>query len=231
MPMRANVVEGKSLPYILVEPEGYEAGAPYPLVVLLHGFGANMYDLSSLSPGLASRGYLFAFPNAPYAIDLGGAVGYSWSMGRPGTPPPPEEGSKPDERLAGFLEEVMEQVGAEPGRVLLGGFSQGGGMTLRYGLPRPDVFRGLVVLSGAFRDSSELRDGLPPERDQPIFVAHGTYDPMVPVDRGRATKAFLEELGYAPEYHEYDMAHEISEEVIYDLQPWMLKTLAPFGER
>jgi phospholipase/carboxylesterase len=230
MPMQARVVEGKSLPYIIVEPEGYLAGAPYPLVVMLHGFGANMYDLAGLTPALAPQGYLFTYPNAPHAVDLGGAVGYSWSLGRPGMPPPPEEGSKPEERLAHFLEEVTAELGIEPGGMLLGGFSQGGGVALRYGLPRPDVFRGLIVLSGAFRDSADLRESLPEDRSQPIFVAHGAFDPMVPVDRGRATKAFLEELGYAPEYHEYEMAHEIAEEVIFDLRPWLQKVLPPFAE-
>lgn len=229
MPMQARVVEGKSLPYVIVEPEGHKAGAPYPLVILLHGFGANMYDLAGLSPALASEGYVYAFPNAPYSVDLGGAVGYSWSMGRPGMPAPPEEGSKPEELLASFVAEVMAETGAEPGKVVLGGFSQGGGMTLRFGLPRAVLFKGLIVLSGAFRDTPELRDSLPTERSQPIFLGHGTMDQMVPVDRGRTTKAFLEELGYSPEYHEYEMGHEISEEVIFDLQPWLRAVLPPHG--
>lgn len=226
--MKARVVEGKSLPYIIVEPEDYRPGAPYPLVVMLHGFGASMYDLPGITPALAPKGYLFAFPNAPFAVDLGGGVGYSWSLARPGMPPPPNEGSQPEERLAGFIEEVMADTGATSGKVVLGGFSQGGGMTLRFGLPRPDLFRGLVVLSGAFRDTPALRESLPPARTQPLFVAHGTFDPMLPVERGRATKAFLEELGYAPEYHEYEMAHEISEEVIFDLRPWLERVLPPF---
>ena len=50
---------------------------------------------------------------------------------------------------------------------------------------------------------------------------------MVPIERGRATRAFLEAQGYAPTYREYEMAHEISEELIYDLAPWIRSVLPP----
>src|SRR3972149_8864068 len=87
MSMRAQAIEGEALPYIRVTPEGYDPGARYPLVVLLHGFGASMQDLVGLCPAIDATGYVYAFPNAPYAVAFGGgATGYSWSRGRPGPP-------------------------------------------------------------------------------------------------------------------------------------------------
>jgi phospholipase/carboxylesterase len=233
--MKARLYEGGPLTYFLVEPDDYDEGAAYPLIVLLHGFGANMYDLAGLAPAIGARGYMYACPNAPYAVDLGGgAVGFSWSRGRPGLPDLAEGGPAPsgpsaEERLAAFFDEVRREARTEPGRVVLAGFSQGGGLALRFGLPRPDDFAGVAVLSGAFRGSDDVRATLPERRDMPIFMAHGLYDPMVTVQRGQETRAFLEEAGYRPEYHEYEMAHEISEEVIYDLVPWVRRVL-PAGQ-
>lgn len=228
--MRARLVEGGALAYFLIEPDGYRPEASYPLVVLLHGFGASMHDLAGLAPAIGATGCLYACPNAPYAIDLGGAIGYSWSRGRPGMPDLADPAAGPqgptvEEMLAGFFEEVALEARTEGGRTLLAGFSQGGGLALRFGLPRPEMFAGLAALSGAFREPDGFRGRLPAKRDMPIFMAHGLFDPMVTVQRGRETKAFLEEAGYAPEYHEYEMAHEISEEVIYDLAPWVRRVI------
>ncbi len=230
-PMRADAFEGEALSYVLVTPEDYQPDAAYPLVVMLHGFGASMYDLMNLSPGIDARGYVYAFPNAPFAMDFGnGQIGYSWSRGMPGAPAPQStDGPSTDDMLEVFLQEVLAQTRAEPGKVLLGGFSQGGGLALRFGLPRDDAFAGIAVLSGAFRDGDDLRSRLPDDRAKPLFVAHGTMDPMVPVDRGRATTAFLEDLGYKPEYHEYEMGHEISDEELYDLANWVQAVLPPRG--
>jgi phospholipase/carboxylesterase len=225
--MQAKLMEGGPLTYLLIRPDEYDPARTYPLIVLLHGFGANMYDLAGLSPAIDPTGYIYACPNAPYQLDIGGQTGFSWSLGRPGMPDLTEQGPTVEERLSGFFDEVTREAGTGPGRVLLCGFSQGGGLTLRFGLPRPDAFAGLVVLSGAFRGDEAFREALPPRRDVPIFIAHGLYDPMVTVQRGQETLAFLEGAGYQPEYHEYEMAHEISEEVIYDLQPWVRRVLPP----
>jgi phospholipase/carboxylesterase len=229
--MEARLIEGGPLTYFLIRPDDYRPEASYPLVVLLHGFGASMYDLAGLAPAIDPGGYIYACPNAPYAIDIGGGqLGFSWSRGRPGLPDLAEASSDEptvEERLAEFLDELTREAETRPGDVLLAGFSQGGGLTLRFGLPRPDVFAGLAVLSGAFRNADGFEAGLPPRRDQPIFIAHGLYDPMVTLQRGQETRALLEGAGYQPEYHEYEMAHEISEEVIYDLVPWIHRVLPP----
>jgi phospholipase/carboxylesterase len=65
---------------------------------------------------------------------------------------------------------------------------------------------------------------LPEKRDQPIFIAHGLRDNP---DRGRRSRDFLEAEGYSPDYHEYDIAHEISQQVVQDLSHWMHRVLPP----
>lgn len=225
--MKAQVVEGGPLQYVLVRPEGFEPDGSWPLLIILHGFGASMYDLASIAGALDPSGYVYAFPNAPFEVDLGGGIGYSWSADRPGVIPTSNDGASVDEKLDSCIAELLEATSVAPGRAILGGFSQGAGVTLRFGLPRPDVFAGLVALSGFFRDADALRDQLPAQRAQPIFMAHGRQDPIVPIEHAYQTKSFLENAGYAPEYHEYDMPHTVSEEVLQDLVPWLHKTLPP----
>jgi len=220
--MESQVVEGKSLPYVLVKPPGFEPGAGWPLVILAHGRGASMYDLAGLAPVIDDRGYVYAFPNGPYSFY---GMGWAWVAGQPGVEPPPEGAPSITELLDGFMTEVLQETGTEPGNIVLGGFSQGGGLTLRYGLPRPEVFKGLIVLSGAFRDSDHMT--LPENRNQPIFVAHGTNDPVLEVDMGRRTRDYLQANNYPLTYNEYPMAHEIRQEVINDLVPWLHETLPP----
>jgi phospholipase/carboxylesterase len=202
---------------VLLKPDGFEAGAGWPLIVLLHGYGTSMYDLLGLGEEIDGTGYVYAFPNAPIAIPIGpGHYGYSW-VAREGVATAPPDAAGLDEQIDILLEELKQHTGAGDGQIVLGGFSQGGGVTLRYGLPRPDLFAGLACLSGSFRDAESLRHLLPAERKQPIFLAHGRYDPMVPLERGRGTRTFLEAEGYAPVYREYDMAHQISADELDDL--------------
>src|SRR5688572_6243182 len=109
--MDAQVIEGKALPYILVTPAGFTPGDAYPLVFLMHGFGANMYDLVSLSTAIDDTGYVYAFPNAPYTVDLGGGVGYSWALGRPGVAPPTNPSPlSVDEMLEEVVTDAMEKA-------------------------------------------------------------------------------------------------------------------------
>ena len=107
---------------------------------------------------------------------------------------------------------------------------QGGGMTYRMGLQRPDKFVALVALSASLPDPEILRPRLPDHRKQPVFVAHGLYDQMVSMDSARRTREFLDAENYNLSYHEYNMGHEIPVEVLRDMVPWMEALLPPLVE-
>ena len=226
-PMKAERHQGKHLKYLTVVPDDHDPEVNYPLVIMLHGFGANMQDLASLAPAIESAGYVYACPNAPISFDLGmGQVGYGWT-------PPRGEATAEDIQnaeglLSGFFDEILAEYRVSARQALLLGFSQGGGMTYRCGLARPDVFAGLVALSASLPDPDELRAKLPEQRQQPIFIAHGRSDPMVSMESARNTRKFLEEEDYRLDYHEYDMGHEIPLPVLQDLIPWMTQVLPPF---
>jgi phospholipase/carboxylesterase len=224
--MKAEVHQGKHLTHLIIFPDDYDPELNYPLVIMLHGFGANMQDLAGLAPVIDRQGYVYACPNAPIPFEIGpGMVGYGWMP--PRGQATPEDIKKAEILLSGFFDEVFEQMKVALGQVILLGFSQGGGMTYRCGLGRPEVFAGLVALSASLPDPKELKPKLPAQRNQPIFVAHGQSDPLISMESARATREFLEEEGYQLDYHEYDMGHEIPLVVLRDLSPWLAKVLPP----
>ena len=231
--MKAEQHEGRSLRYITVLPDDHKPEVSYPLVIMLHGFGAHMGDLAGLAPAIEDQGYVYACPNAPLPFDFGGGhVGYGWMPRQNAAPPEEVEAARASSEalLADFFDEVFEQLNTTPGQVALLGFSQGGAMTYRCGLSRPDTFAGLVALSAAVFEPDLLRPKLPESRSQPIFIAHGTGDRQIGVDTARATRAFLEAEGYQPEYQEYAMGHEIPFEVLRDLIPWLTGVLPPLRD-
>lgn len=222
--LKVHEVEGESLRYLAVEPAGYDPETSYPLIILLHGYGAKMGDLADLCPAIGANGYVYAFPNAPIPLEIG-LDGYAWLV------PPDLNGDQmapaTAEKLMSFVDEVVERYNVKPAKAILGGFSQGGMMSYYLGLPKPDVFSGVAAMSARIPDRDHLRSRLPESRTQPVFISHGTADQILDVSAAHLTRRFLEEEGFEPEYHEYDMAHEISQDVIGDLAAWVRKVLPP----
>ena len=231
--MQARQIDGNSLRYLVVEPDDYDPGQEYPAVVLLHGFGASMTDLAGLSTMLDRTGYLYIFPNAPIQMQIGpGMVGFAWTPpgGSADVHTAERAAERAEELLVGFYDEIAERHGVTDGGIVMGGFSQGGMMTYRFGLPRPEKFAGLVILSGRVSNPDGLSARLPEYRDHPMFVAHGTQDMMISVQDARTSRDFLESNGYTPEYHEYHMAHEINQDVMADLGSWLRNVMPPLRQ-
>ena len=158
-----------------------------------------MQDLASLCPAIDRGGYLYACPNAPLTFELGpGHVGY----GR--TPPRGEGTAEHAQRAVEMLEttfdEVMEQYHVAAGKVILMGFSQGGGMTYRCGLGSPETFAGLAALSSTMPEPEELEGRLP----APTYPAHlhrPRYSRRASARGARAEgRYYLEGAGYSPQY-------------------------------
>jgi len=225
--MKATAGRSSTLEYVTIFPDNYDPGVPYPMIICLHGRGADMRDLGGLAPAIDQTGYVYVCPNAPLAVPIGpGMMGRAWyESGGDANPGAVERALS---ALDTLIDEVLEQYRVPSGQALLLGFSQGGAMTYRYGVPRPERFSGLVILSGALRNPDALRSQLPAGREQHIFIAHGTEDPVVSVELSREAVAFLEAQGYQPQYREYPMGHEISFAVLNDLSPWICEVLPPY---
>jgi phospholipase/carboxylesterase len=223
-PMKRSVDRGSSLDYLTVYPDDHEEGKAYPLVLLLHGFGASKDDLSDLAPLIDRSNHIYVLPDAPLCAADEPTVRAWYERGGRESPAAVREALA---ALDGFVHEVMARFRVPPGRALLGGFSQGGAMSLRYGLPRPDLFAGIAVLSASLRKVDDLTPTLPAQRTQPIFVAHGRDDTMVPFEWSKDLVAYLESQGYLPTYKTYPVEHEISPALVCELRGWIRKTLFP----
>lgn len=230
--MEVKQFRGRDLRYQVVEPDRYNPRVDYPMIIMIHGYASSMDDIARLSAPIDRAGYLYACPNAPIAFQVrSGRLAYGWSSP---TSSRPEQFEAEEVKAAGklnlFFEEVFEQYHVPPQRVLLMGFSQGGNLSLRCGLPRPETFAGLGSLSGYLPEPLALEKLLPQRRTQPVFVSHGTHDQYIPLEQAHETRDFLAARGYTPRYREYPyMRHEVAQPVIDDLALWVKEVLPPFS--
>ena len=188
------------------------AGVPEGALVLLHGRGADEHDLFPLLDALDPERRLHGYtPRAPLALPPGGAHWYM--VPRVGYPDP--------ETFAegyGALTDWFDALPFAAGDIVLGGFSQGAVMSYALGLGkgRPRT-RGLLALSGFIPTVDNWEPDLEPPFP-PIAIAHGTYDPVIPVEFGRQARDRLEAAGADVWYRESPIEHSIDPQVVLELR-------------
>jgi phospholipase/carboxylesterase len=209
--------------------------APNPTasVIILHGLGADGNDFVPVAGELDLRAIgpvRFVFPHAPTrpVTINGGYVMRAWYdiLGLDSQQREDEAGLRESQSLVEGLIAREKARGVEARRIVLAGFSQGGAMTLMTGLRHDERLAGLVGLSGylplAAKAEAERHAA---NRDVPIFLAHGTQDPIIPIARARASRDALVAMGHAVDWHEYAMPHSVCAEEIADLERWLLDRL------
>src|SRR5512139_468957 len=208
--------------------------SPGATVILLHGLGADGYDFVPVVRELETHGapsarYVFPHaPTMPVTIN-GGYVMRAWYdiLGTDLVRREDERGIRASQGMVEALIEREVARGVARSRIVLAGFSQGGAITLHTGLRQPQPLAGLIALSCylplAESFSKEAAAG---SRGVPVFFAHGTQDPVVPLARGAASRDALKAAGYAVEWHDYPMPHSVSAEEIRDIAAFMQRVLA-----
>ena len=211
---------------------------PSSSVIWLHGLGAdgndfvpivNELDLSGAPPAR------FVFPHAPmrpvtinngnvmrawYDVSFGDLEGKSRRADGVGV-------HESQEQINALIERENKR-GVAAGKIVLAGFSQGGAVALHTGLRYPEKLAGIMALSTYL----PLADTLPAEaaavnRPTPIFMAHGVYDPVVPLVMGAGSMTFMAGFGYRVEWKQYPMQHSVCAEEIEDIGGWLRKVLKP----
>lgn len=220
----------EELTTVEIEPAGEARCA----IIWMHGLGADAHDFEPIVPHLkipAQRGVRFIFPNAPVrpVTVNGGMMMRAWYDILGVDIPRSEDaaGVRASAELITRLIEREKDQGIPAERIVLAGFSQGGAMALHTGLRYPQQLAGILALSCYIPLLSTLAE----ERHEanqgiPIFIAHGTFDPVIPIQYGRATKQHLLDLGYTLESHEYPMGHEVNLEEIQAIGDWLKKILS-----
>lgn len=207
--------------------------APVGSVIWLHGLGADGHDFEPIVPELVGpneRALRFVFPHAPVRpVTLNN--GYrmrAWYdiIGIDRHSAQDEAGIRASYAAVKQLILRENERGIPTERIVLAGFSQGGAMALFIGTRYPQKLAGIIGLSCYML----LADSFDKERTQanqstPIFLAHGTQDPIVDVRLGEETCRLLEAANYPVEWHSYFMPHSVNAEEVAHIAAWLRRVL------
>ena len=198
-------------------------GGPFPTVLTLHGRGANAFDLLGLAPYLSGGKFLMLCPQGPLETPIGPqGVGYAWYPMSNGGNPDVEAMLSSQRKLQSFLDECLTRYPIDSKKLVVLGFSQGGVMSYSLALPSPARFAALAVLSSwlpmELLAKLSVTDAV---QSLPTLVQHGTEDPMIQVDRARASVESLRGLRVSLTFREYSLVHEFSGRSLADLSAWL----------
>ena len=204
---------GKNLSFISSSPE--DDSLSLGVIFLLHGFGANMRDLVDIAPMINQKDFIYIFPNAPFEINSGfNQKAYSWfdfdNL---------NEIKESEKILENTIEESLGLFNIDKDKIYLGGFSQGGMMTMHADIIHQNLFSGLLILSSTIISQIDLNIDL--SINPRVFLAHGVNDSIISINQGQETHRKLISKGLNVEYHEYEMGHQIIEKEIIDIKNWL----------
>lgn len=207
------------LRYEQVVPGDAKEGAP--LVVLLHGRGSDRHDLLQLAPHLAP-GAVVVTPEAPHpGMPWGYGPGWAWYRYLGGSLPEPQSFEASQQALAEFLAEIPSKLPVRTGPVVLGGFSQGGTISVAYALRNPGVVPMVLCMSGFLAEHPTVRATAETVRGTRFFWGHGTMDPSIPFAMGEEGRAALRAAGAQLEARDYPIGHGISPDEAADIRAWI----------
>jgi phospholipase/carboxylesterase len=206
---------------------------PAGTVIWMHGLGADGHDFEPIVPELVrpgERALRFVFPHAPVRpVTLNG--GYrmrAWydivSI---------ERGALQDETGIRGSHAAVEKLiqrenarGIRCDRIVLAGFSQGGAMALYSGTRYPERLAGIMGLSCyMLLEMHFAAERTAANQATPVFLGHGTQDPIVSPNLGEQTRRLLEKAGYSVEWHAYTMPHSVCAEEVVDIAAWLRRVL------
>lgn len=210
-----------------------ETGArPSAAVIWLHGLGADGHDFEPIVPELrlpASKPVRFIFPNAPQrpvTINMGMRMPAWYDILQLGGGEEDEAGIRASQSQIESLMEREKTRGIPARRIVLAGFSQGGAIVLQTGLRHAERLAGVMALSTYLPLLQTLgKERAAINNDLPILMAHGSFDPMIPLARAAQSRDALLALGYPVQWREYPMPHSVCPEEIADIAAFLVKIL------
>jgi phospholipase/carboxylesterase len=203
-------------------------GEPAGALVLLHGRGADEHDLVPLFDILdPERRLLGLTPGAPLTPPQGGRWWYH--VPRVGFPDPASFHAA-YAALTSLLDGWLQERGIDWSRAIVGGFSMGCVMSyataLGPGRPSP---AGILAMSGFIPTVEGWEPDLEQRRGLPVFITHGSRDPVISVQFARDARRRLEDAGLALSYHEHGGGHHIDPRTVPLMTEWVAQRVAQFG--
>jgi phospholipase/carboxylesterase len=206
---------------------------PTGTIIWMHGLGADGHDFEPIVPELVrpgERALRFVFPNAPVrpvTINRGypmrawyDIIGFERGTAQD------EAGIRGSYAAIEALIRRENERGIATDRIALAGFSQGGAMALFSGTRYPEKLAGIMGLSCyMLLDSKFAAERTPVNQATPVFIGHGTQDPVVSIALGETSRRLLEGAGYAVEWHAYAMPHSVCPQEVLDIAGWLRRIL------
>jgi len=221
------------MPELLAAIEIETGKNPTASIIWLHGLGADGNDFAPIVPELRlpQAAIRFVFPHAPVqpvTINGGMRMRAWYDITDGAIRREDERGVRASQALIEALIGREKERGTKAERLVLAGFSQGGAIALQTGLRHPERIAGIMALSTYVPVGEKLAaEASTANRDVPIFMAHGSYDPIIPLVRAEQSRKLLESLGYPVEWREYGMPHSVCPEELADIGAWLGKVLGP----
>ena len=207
------------LTYVERVPEGAADGAL--TIVLLHGRGSHEGDLMGLTPGLPSDAVVVAprapFPGGPW----GYGAGWAWYRYIGGATPEPGSFEASQRELGELLDALPRLLPVRPGPIVLGGFSQGGTMSVAHALRRPGHVPMVVNFSGFLADHPTVEATPRTVAGTRFFWGHGRQDPAIPFALAEVGRGALRDAGADLTARDYDIGHWISPDELEDVSAWI----------
>jgi phospholipase/carboxylesterase len=204
---------------------------PRASIIWMHGLGADGNDFAPLADEIdLPIGVRYIFPHAPMMpVSInGGYVMRAWyDISDAAIRREDEDGVRASQQSVEGLLAREKSRGIGASRIVLAGFSQGGAIALQAGLRHGERLAGVMALSTYVPLADQLAaEANPANRGLPIFMAHGSADPMIPIARAQASRDLLLEQGYALEWSEYRMPHSVCPQEIAAIGAWLRRVLA-----
>jgi phospholipase/carboxylesterase len=196
---------------------------PHPGLLLLHGRGSDENDLLALAAELDPRLFTVS-ARAPFRFPWGGYMWYDLEANMAGRPSQESIQASLD-RLRRFLDEIVAAYPIDQQRLYIGGFSMGAAMAAALALLEPKRLAGAIVLSGYLPLHTALPYRPQEAAGHPFFQAHGTFDPVLPVQLARLTRDYLTQTPVDLTYREYPIGHEVGDQELRDLAAWLTSVL------
>lgn len=180
-----------------------------------HGWFSEMKELSRHLPF-----FKFILPNAPIGkVTLNGGMKMPCWYDIYGL----HENAREDEQgvkdSCGKIESIIEEEiksGIKSEKVFIGGFSQGGAISLYTGINLKEKIGGIIALSAYIPLRGKIEE--PKRRDIPYLLCHGTFDPVIPYEWGKMSAEWLSKKGLNVTWKSYKgMQHESCSEEFRDI--------------
>lgn len=198
-------------------------------VIWLHGLGADGFDFMPVVPELKLHEWAirFIFPHAPHrpvTLNRGMHIPAWFDIHEISlTAKQDEKGIEESYLSICELIEAQHKQGIAYEHIALIGFSQGGALALYTALRFAQPLAGVMGLSTFLPMVASLKTAINAPKSLPIFLAHGTTDPVVPIEAGQMTQELLTSQGYHIDWHTYAMAHQVCSQEIKDISHWLQK--------